>query len=204
MQKMRITNAQRKKNIIKNVAYLINSRGETKASFSARSGITRTTVYKILDGMINNVQQATVNKISDFFGISCDEIECYDLEEVERKSETVSLDGNKNPSAVPIIPETEFIYSLDKTIGYLVTEYPLTYIFTSTSNVVGLKVENDFCDMFSAGDILIIKRFSISKSGNLHIYVTSQNKLVVKNKAELTRNNTDHLKFLGFIMEERV
>lgn len=76
---MKTTNAQRKINIIKNIEYLMRTRGETKASFSNRSGLTRTTLYKILDGRVNNVQQSTVNRISDFFGVSCEEIEDYDL-----------------------------------------------------------------------------------------------------------------------------
>lgn len=58
---MKTTNAQRKINIIKNIEYLMRTRGETKASFSNRSGLTRTTLYKILDGRVNNVQQSTVN-----------------------------------------------------------------------------------------------------------------------------------------------
>lgn len=53
---MKTTNAQRKINIIKNIEYLMRTRGETKASFSNRSGLTRTTLYKILDGRVNNVQ----------------------------------------------------------------------------------------------------------------------------------------------------
>lgn len=57
---MKTTNAQRKINIIKNIEYLMRTRGETKASFSNRTGLTRTTIYKILDGRVNNVQQATV------------------------------------------------------------------------------------------------------------------------------------------------
>nr|WP_238526183.1 helix-turn-helix transcriptional regulator [Candidatus Hamiltonella defensa] len=46
----------------------MRSRGETKASFSERSGITRTTIYKILEGKVNKVQETTLHKIASFFG----------------------------------------------------------------------------------------------------------------------------------------
>lgn len=49
-----------------NVRYLIKSRGETQVSLCAASGLTRTTIYNILEGRVSNVQQSTVRKISDF------------------------------------------------------------------------------------------------------------------------------------------
>ncbi len=98
---MKTTNAQRKINIIKNIEYLMRTRGETKASFSNRSGLTRTTLYKILDGRVNNVQQSTVNRISDFFGVSCEEIEDYDLEKLELLNETLSTEGQQEPFRHP-------------------------------------------------------------------------------------------------------
>ncbi|ATW33635.1 MULTISPECIES: helix-turn-helix domain-containing protein [Candidatus Hamiltonella] len=202
---MKMTNAQRKINIIKNVAYLMRSRGETKASFSERSGITRTTIYKILEGKVNKVQETTLHKIASFFGVPCDEMECYDLEQIQRQSETLSIDGNKNPSAVPIIPEKDFIKNLNKTVGQLVTEYPLTYIFDDTSNVIALKIESPFFDIFSQGDILIIKRSALSDSQSLHLYVTPQNQLIVKNREALIEKKlkSENLKLIGFILEER-
>lgn len=99
---MKTTNAQRKINIIKNIEYLMRTRGETKASFSNRTGLTRTTIYKILDGRVNNVQQATINRISDFFGVSCEEIEDYDLAKLELLNETLSTEGNKTLPQCPL------------------------------------------------------------------------------------------------------
>ncbi|WP_254842576.1 helix-turn-helix domain-containing protein, partial [Serratia marcescens] len=61
---------------------MLLTRGHTKASFSNRSGLPRTPLYNILAGRVNNVQQSTVNRISDFFGVSCEEIEDYDLEKL--------------------------------------------------------------------------------------------------------------------------
>jgi transcriptional regulator with XRE-family HTH domain len=66
-----------------NIKYLIKSRGETQISLCASIGLTRTTIYNILEGRVVNVQQTTIRKISDFFGVSYKEIECVDFEERE-------------------------------------------------------------------------------------------------------------------------
>ncbi len=44
---------------------------------------TRTTIYNILEGKVVNVQQSTLRKISDFFGVSYEEIETIDFEAKE-------------------------------------------------------------------------------------------------------------------------
>lgn len=199
---MKISNAQRKENIIKNVSYLIKSRGETKTSFSARSGITRTTIYNILDGTVNSIQQSTVNRISDFFGVSCEEIECYDLEKIENKRKVMSLDGNKNPCAVPLIPESEFIISLDKTIGRLIVDYPLTYFFDNEADLVAMQVETSFSELFLPKDILIIKRCSIIQNGYLELLITLDGKLDIRERTNKLVFNND--KLVGYIIEERV
>ena len=59
-----------------NIKYLIKSRGETRLVFDAIPvGLTRTTIYNILEGKVVNVQQSTIRRISDFFGVSYKEIE---------------------------------------------------------------------------------------------------------------------------------
>ncbi|MCZ2943295.1 helix-turn-helix domain-containing protein, partial [Acinetobacter baumannii] len=84
-----------------NIKYLIKSRGETQLSLSNAAGLTRTTIYNILEGKVVNVQQSTVRKISDFFGVSYDEIETLDFEAKEIIESSVSPQGNMNPAAVP-------------------------------------------------------------------------------------------------------
>ncbi|WP_263064667.1 helix-turn-helix domain-containing protein [Dickeya dadantii] len=155
---MKTTNAQRKTNIIKNIEYLMRTRGETKASFSNRTGVTRTTIYKILEGRVNKVQQSTINRISDFFGVSCEEIEDYDLEKVERLNNTVSFEGNKNPAAIPIIPQSQLLLARQHKIGQLAVQYPLTYFFGEEANMVAVQIESPIGDAFYPGALLIIKR----------------------------------------------
>ena len=110
-----------------NIRYLIKSRGETQISLCNSVGLTRTTIYNILEGRVVNVQQSTIRKISDFFGVSYKEIESVDFKEREIIESDVSPDGNMNPAAVPIIKESALIQSLDKRIGELATTCPLTY-----------------------------------------------------------------------------
>lgn len=206
MSKIKITNAQRKKNIIKNISYLIRSRDENKASFSDKCGLTRTTTYKIIDGKVNNVHKSTINRISQFFGIPSDEIELFDLEEIEKIRNSMSIDGNKNPSAVPIIAESIFLKTLHKTIGFLVMKYPLTYIFNDESEVVAMKVESNFCKNFSPGDILIIRRIPVSEEGLLEIYRSKDNVIKIKDENgfidDKNLNISDGI-FIGCILEKR-
>lgn len=60
--------AEKNKNLKNNIRYLIKSRGETQVSLCVASGLTRTTIYNILEGKVSNVQHSTVRKISDFLG----------------------------------------------------------------------------------------------------------------------------------------
>ena len=84
-----------------NIKYLIKSRGETQLSLSNAAGLTRTTIYNILEGKVVNVQQSTIRKISDFFGVSYEEIETISFEAKEVIESNVSPLGNKNPVAAP-------------------------------------------------------------------------------------------------------
>ncbi|HEI8868875.1 TPA: helix-turn-helix transcriptional regulator [Serratia odorifera] len=203
---MNVSNAQRKTNIIKNLEYLLRSRGETKASFAHRAGVTRTALYKILEGRVNNVQQSTVSRISDFFGVTCEEIENYDLEQIERINDTISLEGNRNPSAVPVIPQQQFLAAYKQRVGQLATRFPLTYYFGEDSNLVALLVQHPIGNLFSAGDVLIIKRYSSSSENPLILYHSAQQGFFVKEKedAVFTPHRLKHEEqLIGSIIEER-
>ena len=204
---MKTTNAQRKSNIIKNIEYLMRTRGETKASFSSRTGLTRTTIYKILDGRVNNVQQATVNRISDFFGVSCEEIEDYDLEKLELLNETLSTEGNKNPSAIPVIPQSRYLAVASKKIGQLVTEFPLTYFFGDESNMVAMRIETEIKGSFIPGEVIIIKRPPVLVCDSPLLYHSGKYGFFVVNDKEessMEKNHQDTVQFLGYIFGERL
>ncbi|KAA1193837.1 helix-turn-helix domain-containing protein [Photorhabdus heterorhabditis] len=204
---MKTSNAQRKTNIIKNIEYLIRTRGETKSSFSNRTGLTRTTIYKILDGQVNNVQQSTILRISDFFGVSCEEIENYDLEQLERLNETLSTEGNKNPSAIPIIPQSEFLSVSEKKIGQLVTEYPLTYFFGDESNMLAIKVESEIEDIFIPGEVIIIKRPPALVTNTPLLYYSNKIGFFIRQEKahdSIDRKHEKSTQFLGYIVGERL
>ncbi|HGJ5884419.1 hypothetical protein [Arsenophonus sp.] len=55
-----------KENIINNTKYLLKSREENRLSFSENTGITRSTVYKLLDGKITKSQERTIERIANF------------------------------------------------------------------------------------------------------------------------------------------
>ncbi|WP_445494231.1 helix-turn-helix domain-containing protein [Photorhabdus sp. SF281] len=204
---MKTSNAQRKTNIIKNIEYLIRTRGETKSSFSNRTGLTRTTIYKILEGQVNNVQQSTILRISDFFGVSCEEIENYDLEQLERLNETLSTEGNKNPSAIPIIPQSEFFSVSGKKIGQLVTEYPLTYFFGDESNMLAIKVESEIGDTFIPGEVIIIKRPPALVTNTPSLYYSKEIGFFIRQEKDddsIDRRHPKYAQFLGYIVGERL
>jgi DNA-binding Xre family transcriptional regulator len=181
----------------------MRTRGETKASFSNRTGLTRTTLYKILDGRVNNVQQATVNRISDFFGVSCEEIEDYDLEKLERLNETLSTEGNKNPSAIPVIPQSRYLSVAAWKVGQLVTAFPLTYFFGDESNMVAMKIETEIKGSFIPGEVIIIKRPPVLVCDSPLLYHSGKNGFFVVNDKE-DNGMEDTVRFLGYIVGERL
>jgi len=71
---------------------------------------------------------------------------------------SISLQGNMNPAAVPIIKESLLIRSLDKRIGELATTHPLTYYFGEAYNLIGVLLEVDIVGANEAGDLLIVKK----------------------------------------------
>ncbi|MEI7189112.1 helix-turn-helix transcriptional regulator [Dickeya dianthicola] len=204
---MKTTNAQRKTNIIKNIEYLMRTRGETKASFSNRTGVTRTTIYKILEGRVNKVQQSTINRISDFFGVSCEEIEDYDLEKVERLNNTVSFDGNKNPAAIPIIPQSQLLSTRQHKIGQLAVQYPLTYFFGEEANMVAVQIESPIGNAFSPGALLIIRRPPALVPDTpilCHSPATGFFVDVPDSSSMTDRKRPEDAVLLGYIIEERI
>ncbi|QBY46393.1 helix-turn-helix domain-containing protein [Arsenophonus nasoniae] len=72
-----------KENIINNTKYLLKSREENRLSFSEKTGITRSTVYKLLDGKITKSQETTIERIANFFGVSVKMLESVNIEDLE-------------------------------------------------------------------------------------------------------------------------
>lgn len=198
---MGINNLKRKTNVINNINYLIKSREETRASLSNRTGVTRSTIYNILDGKVKSVQNSTIERIAEHFGTTCYIIENNDIEEIERKEQTVAIDGNKNPTAIPVIDEDEFFTTINKTIGELVVKYPITYLFKIDTNIVALKVGSQLSDLYNINNILIIKRFAVPVHDELKLLLTENNKLTIRRSKDYI-NDTE--KLIGIIIEERI
>lgn len=183
-----------------NIKYLIKSRGETQLSLCNASGLTRTTIYNILEGKVTNVQQSTIRKISDFFGVSYEEIETIDFEEKEIIESSISPQGNMNPAAVPIIKESLLIANLDRRIGELATLYPLTYYFGTSCNLIAVLLENEISDMNEPGDLLIVQKGSSTDDKEKLVYDKLTNKLLIVNTP---CSSSDDMCVVGDIIEER-
>ncbi|NOH71683.1 helix-turn-helix domain-containing protein [Vibrio pectenicida] len=181
-----------------NIQFGLYQGKETKASLSRKTGITRSTIYKILDGKVERVQAATVEKIAGFFGTTCYIIQNESLES-HCTGSLVSIDGNKNPIAVPILTEHEFILKGDHYVNEMVTEYPLTYHFSQSKNVVAIQVGASLSTNYTRGNLLIVDR------SNRHIEDSS--KLIVRDGNLCSVPCYEQLKpndyFFGSIMEER-
>lgn len=191
---------EKTENLKNNIRYLIKSRGETQLSLCNSAGLTRTTIYNILEGRVVNVQQSTIRKISDFFGVSYKEIETVDFEEKEIIESDVSLLGNMNPAAVPVIKETLLIKSLEKRIGELATIQPLTYYFGSACNVIGVLLENEIRGFYEAGDLLIVKKGQSSSAKEKLVYDKKTQQLFVVANAYV---DCSVVGVVGDILEQR-
>lgn len=202
---MKVSGLQRKENIINNIEYLIKSRGESKTSFANRTGVTRATLYKILDGKVGNVQHSTITRIADFFGVSCHIIENCDLQQVELIERTLSPEGDRNPAAIPVIPQSDFISSMGSRIGDLVTRYPLTWYFSDVSNMVALRVEKSIGNTFFPGDMLIIKCKAIPENKQLSLFYSKEKRIYSLRKSNniIDTSIADNL-LLGAIIEDRI
>ncbi|MEB0299163.1 transcriptional regulator, partial [Pseudomonas sp. 10S4] len=158
------------------------------------------TIYNILEGRVVNVQQSTIRKISDFFGVSYKEIETVDFEEKEVIESSVSILGNMNPAAVPVIKEILLIKSLEKRIGELATTHPLTYYFGSACNVIGVLLENDIWGVYESGDLLIVKKGLSSSATEKLVYERKTKALHIISEAYF---DSDVFCIVGDVLEQR-
>lgn len=191
---------ERTEHLKSNIKYLIKSRGETQLSLCNASGLTRTTIYNILEGKVSNVQQSTIRKISDFFGVSYEEIETVDFEEKEIIESSISPQGNMNPAAVPIIKESLLLANMDKRIGELATLYPLTYYFDTSHNLIAVLLESEIDGMNEPGDLLIVQKGSSTDDKEKLAYDKLSGKLLILNDVCC---DADHMIVVGDIIEER-
>lgn len=183
-----------------NIRYLIKSRGETQISLCNSVGLTRTTIYNILEGRVVNVQQSTIRKISDFFGVSYKEIESVDFKEREIIESDVSPDGNMNPAAVPVIKESALIQSLDKRIGELATTCPLTYYFGVACNLIGVLLSSEINGTYESGDLLIVNKGLLNGDRETLMYDKVTHKLFISNE---DFSESDSVCVVGEVIEER-
>ncbi|CRM46902.1 Helix-turn-helix [Pseudomonas sp. 37 R 15] len=183
-----------------NIRYLIKSRGETQLSLSSAAGLTRTTIYNILEGKVANVQQSTIRKISDFFGVSYEEIETISFEAKEIIESNVSPLGNMNPAAVPVLKETQVMQHLGKRIGELSTLFPLTYYFGMSCNLIGVLLEHAIAGLNEPGDLLIVQKGACSDDKEKLVYDRTTKKLFITLEPCA---NSDRLCVIGDILEER-
>ncbi|PAU55824.1 helix-turn-helix transcriptional regulator [Pseudomonas sp. PICF141] len=191
---------EKTENLKNNIKYLIKSRGETQLSLCNSSGLTRTTIYNILEGRVVNVQRSTIRKISDFFGVSYKEIETVNFEEKEIIESDVSLLGNMNPAAVPVVKEVLLIKSLEKRIGELAATYPLTYYFGSACNVIGVLLENDIPGIYESGDLLIVKKGLSNSASEKLVYEKKTGALYIVSDACF---DSDVFCIVGDVLEQR-
>ncbi len=183
-----------------NIRYLIKSRGETQLSLSSAAGLTRTTIYNILEGKVANVQQSTLRKISDFFGVSYEEIETINFEAKEIIESHASRLGNMNPAAVPVLKESQVMQHLGKRIGELSTLFPLTYYFGLSCNLIGVLLEHAITGLNEPGDLLIVQKGACSDDKEKLVYDRATQKLFITLEPCA---NSDRLCVIGDIFEER-
>ncbi|MGJ0628174.1 helix-turn-helix domain-containing protein [Xenorhabdus bovienii] len=202
---MKTSLIKRKTNIISNIEYMMRKNGENKSSLAMRSGVTRTTLYKILDGQINRVQHSTITRIADFFGVRCDVIEHCDLEELDRIDNMLSVEGNKNPSAIPLIPQSDVLSNMDSRIGQLIMKYPVIWAFEEGVNLIGLTVESDIDKTFFPGDTLIIKRYATPVKNQPSLIYTPERGFHLHDLSSCTKKYPAvKEKLIGTIIEERI
>lgn len=111
----------------------------------------------------------------------------------------MSLDGNKNPIAIPVINDSEILSTLDSRIGKLIVTFPVTYYFGDEVNVVGVLLTRDINGFNDKGDLIIVKRQGMIKGSDT---------LILKMNGELTLIHTeqslpDNSKIIGSVLEER-
>lgn len=185
--------------IKKNINYLLSSRKETQVSLSDGAGVNRTTIYKILEGRVERVQENTLRKVAGFFGVTFKEIQSVDLQEKELSNRLVTIDGNMNPLAVPIIKDTTILSAVNAKIGRLVMSSPITYFFGEGPNVVGILLTKEIKGYYNKGDVIIVRRESIIHEANVLVVTPSKTLKVIE-------GSSPHLvaeDVVGTIIEER-
>ncbi|MBC8946600.1 helix-turn-helix domain-containing protein [Xenorhabdus indica] len=186
----------------KNLQYLLDSRGESRVSLCDRTGLNRTTIYNILDGRVQSVHSSTIQKVSNFFGVSYSEIETIDIAEKERIDAIVSYEGNMNPSAVPLFRQSECVTAefFESKIGSLIVGRELTYYFGFGPNIVAILLENDFLGKYNAGDLLIVRRGHYQSDNPKLCFDQKRKKFHIN---EFHIENAEDSVVIGDIMEER-
>ncbi|AVJ19222.1 helix-turn-helix transcriptional regulator [Serratia sp. JUb9] len=157
-----------------NLEHLLRSKGETQVSVSESTGLNRTTIFKILDGRVASVQKQTLRKISDFFGVTMYELQHVDIATAEKIDASISVHGNMNAAALPIIPLTSLIEQINagRSVGELTLSWPLTYYYGHGPNLIAVAMDKNPPVRYRCGDMLIIRK-GIYKSTNLKLLFKS-------------------------------
>jgi hypothetical protein len=132
--------------------------------------------------------------------VSYKEIETVDFEEREVIESNVSLLGNMNPAAVPVIKEGLLLESLDKRIGELVVTHPLTYFFGMACNLIGVLLENEITGVNEPGDLLIVKKGLSNSDREKLVYDKVTKDLFITRESSCC---SDNVLVIGEIVEER-
>jgi len=182
-----------------NIDYLLESKNENKVSLSDGAGVNRTTLYNIMEGKVVRVQENTLRKFADFFGVSFTEIQTVDLREKALADNKMSLDGNKNPIAIPIINDTTVLSYLNAKIGKMIVTSPVTYYFGEGANIIGVVLTKGVSGFYDKGDLIIIKRYERMQGSNT-LAITTEGELCVVGKEKPFPKNYE---LIGAILEER-
>ncbi|MEN3263095.1 helix-turn-helix transcriptional regulator [Sodalis endosymbiont of Spalangia cameroni] len=185
--------------IKENIHYLLMSRKETHVSLSEGAGVNRTTIYNILEGKVVRVQDNTLRKVAGFFGVSFSEIQTTNLREKELSNSFVSLEGNMNPVAVPVVSDTTILSAINAKIGRLVVSSPITYYFGQGANIIGIFLTKGIKGYYNKGDTVIVKRWESSNNANV-LFITPQKKLRVVDGGRVPYVSDE---LVGTIIEER-
>jgi transcriptional regulator with XRE-family HTH domain len=185
--------------IRKNIDYLLKVNNESKISLSDGSGVNRTTIYNILEGKVVKVQENTLRKVAFFFGVSFYEIQSVDLTERDHANSNVSVDGNMNPIAVPIINDTTILSSMNAKIGRMIVTAPVTYYFGEGPNVIAVLLTRGIEGYYNKGDTVIVRRWDKVNRGNV-LVLSPQKKLRV---VERGKHPSVSDEIIGTIIEER-
>lgn len=200
---MSVSKKRQIENIKKNVDFAIRQRGDSKTSFSENSGVTRTTIYNILNNNVDKIHESTIEKIASYLEINVYSLKNEDLEEKNIRSHLISIDGNKNPVAVPIMNEVEFVRNIHKFIGEMILNYPITYHFSDGHDLVAVRVEECLSKRYTKGNILLINR-TPKLTINDH-----RDKLILQSGLVLNVLPSSYImdekeRLLGVVIEERV